>query len=330
MVRAPEMYRRRFIQTSAAFGTALGLAGAQRAFAADVGPAPGSQAIVTIDGVNVRGGPGVDQPAVATVNGGTSVDLLAASADGAWWRIASETAVGYVSADYLETTGRPARDDIFDLDLILPYSHQLSPVWCDPADLEMWQDYREGSAGGPSRTVQAAIWDWETGHNAGFSVDEWDCSPYAVASAAYHWMPAAGFDHFIYDDPLAGSRTLAWLLAHPTYREPSIALIWRGLHYILVRGVRSIGHPAQDPNAQLLGFYVADPDSSASFWLGADRFIPIERWLGEMFTPVSYLTPHTGKPGDVWQDRMVAIQRSWTSSGPSPAGQRNASPASYA
>jgi Bacterial SH3 domain len=324
------MDRRRFLRATTAFGAALSFAPARRAYTADAGLSAGFQAVVTTDSVNVRGGPGSDQPAVANLDNGASVDLLAASADGAWWRVAGETAVGYVSADYLEGTARPARDDIFDLDLTLPYSRQLSPVWCDPADLEMWLHYRQGDAGGPSQTLQSAIWDWETGHNAGFGVDTWDCSPFAVASAAYHWMPTASFDHFVYDDPRTGSRMLAWLLANPNYREPSIALVWRGLHYILVRGVRSIGNPAQDPSAQLLGFYVADPDTPASFWLGADRFVPIERWLGELFTPVSYLTPHTGVPGDVWQDRMVAIQRSWTAAGPGAAGQRNASPASYA
>jgi hypothetical protein len=83
-------------------------------------------------------------------------------------------------------------------------------------------------------------------------------------------------------------------------------------------------------DAQILGFYVADPDVGASFWLGQDRFIPIDRWLNEMFTPVSYQTPHTGSPGDLWQNRMVTIQRSWTVSGPTQAGQRNALPSSYA
>ena len=53
-----------------------------------------------------------------------------------------------------------------------------------------------------------------------------------------------------------------------------------GVHY---QGVRSIGDPAQDPNgAQLLGFYVADPDRHADFWLGQDRFIPIDRWVNEL------------------------------------------------
>jgi hypothetical protein len=97
-----------------------------------------------------------------------------------------------------------------------------------------------------------------------------------------------------------------------------------------VRGVRSIGDPGADPsNVRLLGFYVADPDATAGFWLGQDRFIPIRRWLDELFTPVTYLTPHTGVPGDAWQNRIVAIQPGWDPLGPTLAGQRNATAASY-
>ena len=297
---------------------------------AQAGLASGMQATVTTDALNLRGGPGATQPLVGTLSGGTTVDLLGASGSGAWWRIASDAAVGYASADYLQPIGQASVGTVFDVDLPIPYVEQLSPIWCDPADIEMWLSYRDAQPAGSSRALQSAIWDWETSHNAGFSVGQWDCSPYAVASAANHWIPNTGFDHFTYEDALAGSRVLAWLLANRDVREPSIALIWRGLHYVLVRGVRAVGDPGQDPaGAQLLGFYVADPDPGASFWLGEDRFIPIDRWLNELFSPVSYLTPHTGVPGDQWQNRMVAIQRSWTADGPTEIGQRNASVASY-
>jgi hypothetical protein len=289
------------------------------------------QARITVDGVNLRGGPGANQPRIGSLNAGATVDLLGGSSDAAWWRVAGDGGVGYVSGEFLEPTGNASSSGVFDLDLPIPYAQQLSPIWCDPADLEMWLSYRNArQTGGGTRSLQSAIWDWETSHNAGFSVDQWDCSPYAVASAADQWMPDVGFDHFIYDDALSGSRVLAWLLANPDWKEPSIALIWRGLHYVLVRGVRAIGDPGQDPeSAELLGFYVADPDPGAFFWLGEDRFIPIGRWLGELFSPVSYLTPHTGLPGDRWQNRLVAIQRSWTTSGPSIGGQRNVSAATY-
>jgi hypothetical protein len=58
--------------------------------------------------------------------------------------------------------------------------------------------------------------------------------------------------------------------------------------------------------------------------------VPIDRWLNEIFSPVSFLTPHTGVPGDVWQNRMVAIQRAWSSAGPTTSGQHNASVSGYA
>src|SRR5262249_25577658 len=129
---------------------------------------------------------------------------------------------------------------------------------------------------------------------------------------------------------LEGSRLLAWLLANPAYREPSIALIWRGLHYVLVRGVRALGDPGQDPdNAQLLGFYVADPNRPDPRSLADDPLLPVDRWLGDLLTRVTYLPAHSGVPGDVWQTRCVAIQRDWTTDGPTLAGQVDVSPARY-
>lgn len=324
------MRRREALKAAAGAATALALGAHAEAQAALTA---GTQALVTTDGVNVRGGAGANQPIVGSLAAGSRVDLLAASADGQWWRVASDASVGYVNAAFLEPTGQASASGIVDVDLAIPYARQLTDIWCDPADIEMWLSYRQKRAThGGTRDLQSAVWDWETSHNAGFSVDRWDCSPYAVASAAYHWMPDSGFDHFSYDDPLSGSRVLAWLLANPDVdvREPSIALIWRGMHYVLVRGVRAIGDPGADPlGAQLLGFYVADPDPGASFWLGEDRFVPIDRWLNELFSPVSYLTPHTGVPGDQWQNRIVAIQRSPTGAGPSDAGRRNASVTDY-
>lgn len=329
-IRVLEMYRRTLLHSAAVAGGGLLLACQTRA-EAQSGLNAGMQAVITSDEVNVRGGPGANQPRVGSLDSGTAVDVLGASPDGAWWRVASDTTLGYVSVEFLQPTGQTTVSGVIDLDLPIPYARQLTSIWCDPADIEMWLSYRQARpTTGGTRALQSAVWEWETSHNAGFSVDQWDCSPFAVASAASHWMQDTGFDHFTYDDSLAGSRVLAWLLANRALREPSIALIWRGLHYVLVRGVRARGDPGEDPTgAQLLGFYVADPDPGASFWLGEDRFIPIDRWTNELFTPVSYLTPHTGVPGDQWQDRVVAVQRSWSSDGPTDAGQHNATISSY-
>ncbi|HLZ10645.1 MAG TPA: hypothetical protein VKT80_18810, partial [Chloroflexota bacterium] len=151
-----------------------------------------------------------------------------------------------------------------------------------------------------------------------------------VASAAHQWLPQRGFNHFIYDDPTMATLTMAWLLANPAYREPSIANIWWGDHYLLVRGFRATADPFANPtSARILGVYVMDPNQGRPSWLGRDRYIPIDAWVTRYLTPVSYLTYGSGVPGDVWQGKYVTIQRDWTSNGPTLAGRVNASPASY-
>jgi uncharacterized protein YraI len=289
--------------------------------------APGRQAEV-VDAVRVRGGPGTQDPVVGALAAGARVDLLGSSADAGWWRVAGP-AIGYVSGAFLRSTGQPASRRAYDLDLAVPFHRQLNRIWCDPADLEMWREYRTGRAADSSQAFQQAAWDWELAHNAGFTLEEWDCSPYAVASAADHLMPGIGFDHFVYDDPVAATRTIAWLLANPSYREPSVATIWRGDHYVLVRGVRASADPFRDPAARILGLWVADPNQGRPSWLGRDRYVALDRWLDELLTPVTYRTPGSGVPGDVWQDKHVTIQRSFAP-GPTARGRRNATPADYA
>src|SRR5207237_9026651 len=130
------MRRRRFLQFASAVGAVATLPTARTA-SAQTALAPGTQAVVGVDDVNVRGGPGPTQPVVAHLAAGASVDLLAPSSDGAWWRTASDAGIGYVRADLLEPTGQSSTSQSFDLDLPLPYARQLAPIWGDPADVEM-------------------------------------------------------------------------------------------------------------------------------------------------------------------------------------------------
>jgi hypothetical protein len=284
---------------------------------------------VTTDSVTLRGGPNAENPAVGVLATGTRLRLLGGPASGGWWRVTDGTRVGYVSGAYLAPGTAIADSAGFDLDLPLTFHRQMTSVWCDPADLQTWIEYVQGSSLGDDTEIQQRIWNWELAHNAGFTVEQWNASPYAMASAAQQWMPDRGFNHFTYNDPLAGTTTVAWLLANPRYREPSIAVIWRGDHYILVRGVRATADPFLDPQARILGVYVMDPNKGRPSWLGEDRYIPISEWLGTHFTPVSYLNPGNGVPGDVWQNKYVTIQRDWTNDGPTLAGRSNATWASY-
>ncbi len=51
--------------------------------------------------------------------------------------------------------------------------------------------------------------------------------------------------------------------------------------------------------------------------------------MSRHLTPVSYLTPGSGVPGDVWQGKYVMVQRDWSNDSPTLAGRVNASWQSY-
>lgn len=290
----------------------------------------GGGAVVVADQLNLRGGPGVENPVVDVLSSGTALRLLAGPVNDSWWRVTDGAAVGYVDGDWLASAAPPAGPADFDLDLALPYHRQATAVWCDPADLQSWVEYDQGHPLGQDYSVQQRLWNWELSHNAGFTEDQWDASPYAVASAAHQWLPDRGFNHFTYDDPVVATATVAWLLANPKYEEPSVGLIWQGDHYVLIRGVRATSDPYQNyPQAKILGVYIMDPNRGSRSWLGEDRYIPIDDWESSYLTPVTYLTPHTGVPGDVWQGKYVTIQRDWSGDGPTLEGRSNTGPQSY-
>jgi hypothetical protein len=285
------------------------------------GLSTGASAVVTADWLNLRGGPGLNNPVISELPLGQNVQLLEGPIDGSWWRISTGSLIGYVYGDYLAPASAISTTT-FDL--------ELTSIWCDPADLESWVEYDTGKSLGPSYAAQQQFWNWELAHNDGFTVDQWDASPFAVASAAHQWMPNHGFNHFIYSDPIAATKMMAWLLANPNYREPSVATIWWGDHYVLVRGVRATSDPYLDfANSKILGVYVMDPNEGRPSWLGVDRYIPIDDWVTKYLTPVTYLTPGAGVPGDVWQGKYVTMQRDWTNDGPTPRGRVNATPADY-
>lgn len=273
------------------------------------------QAVVSTS-LRLRSGPTFDAAVLSTMPAGTRVDVQEANDGAVWWKVGFSGLSGYAYAEYLS----PAEAQ-FDLDLPIPFRRQMTAVWCDPADIQMWAEYN-GYRTGPDYQAQQSLWDWELEHNMGFTVDEWNASPYAVASAAHNAMPERGFNHYRYDNAMEATKVMAWFIANPAYKQPSVALIWRGDHYVLVRGVRADSDPySKYPRARILGVYVADPNKGARNWLGEDRYIPIAEWLSSHFTPATYLTPHTGVPGDPWQDKFVAIQPDWNASAPTEAGR---------
>src|SRR5438045_3512902 len=112
------MNRRTFLKTTAAGISGLGLAGLGAGRITPIHAAQGTlqaglQAVVTADELNLRGGPGADEPRVATLSEGALVDLLARSGSGAWWRVVAGASVGWVSGQYVEPTGASASSDAF-------------------------------------------------------------------------------------------------------------------------------------------------------------------------------------------------------------------------
>jgi hypothetical protein len=297
---------------------------------ATASPVAGQGAVVTADALNLRGGPGLVNPVIDELASGTALQLLAGPVNDDWWRVTDGTRVGYVSGAWLRPAAPPDLPATYDVDLSVPVHRQMTPVWCDPADLQTWVEYDSGQSLGPSTPIQQQFWNWELAHNAGFTEQQWDASPYAVASAAHQWLPGRGFNHFIYNDPIQATKMMAWLLANPHYAEPSVATIWWGDHYVLVRGVRATANPYTNyDQAQILGVYVMDPNQGRPSWLGQDRYLPLNAWITRYLTPVSYLTPGAGVPGDVWQGKYVTMQRDWTNNGPTLTGRVNATPQSY-
>jgi hypothetical protein len=259
---------------------------------------------------------------------GTRVEVVGASG-AEWAQVRHGGHTGYAARAYLDAIG-PAGAGAFVLNLPVPFYRQLTDVWCDPAIIQSWAEFATGRISPDSYAFQATTWDWELSHNLGFTVEEWNASPYAVASALHYHMPDRGFAHWKGADAADVTKVMAWFLANPAFRQPGIGLIRRGEHYVLVRGVQAEGDPYRDyPHAIIRGVYVMDPNQGARNWLGVDRYIPMAEWVSSYLTPVSYLTPHTGVPGDQWQGKHVMILADWRVGPPLEQGRTPADLAAY-
>jgi hypothetical protein len=116
------------------------------------------------------------------------------------------------------------------------YHRQRDPDWCDPAELQMWLELDGVNVGSTDEVaVQQQLWNYEVGHNDGFTLAQWHASPYAVA---------ATFDHFanrtdVGDMPFTDADTAGAAISASVAgkHEPAIALVDDGNHYLLVYGV---------------------------------------------------------------------------------------------
>lgn len=87
---------------------------------------------------------------------------------------------------------------------------------------------------GDDEAVQQQFWSYETSHNDGYTVAEWDASPYAVA------MTLDAFGDFDAGDAPQPSLDAAGVVISRSIallRQPVIVMVSGGSHYVLVTGV---------------------------------------------------------------------------------------------
>jgi hypothetical protein len=282
---------------------------------------------VVREALNLRAGPNGDARVLATMPVGARVEVVGTA--GEWLQVRFDGQTGYAAQAYLGSAPAASASAV-RIHLPVPFYRQLTAVWCDPAVIQSWYEYATGRTAPDAYAFQAATWEWEAANNLGYTTEEWNHSPYALASALHHHMPDRGFNHWKSDDPTTATKIMAWFMANPAIRHPGIALIWRGDHYVLVRGVEADGDPYRDyPHATIRGVYVMDPNQGTGSWLGTDHYVPMGEWVSRYLTPVSYLTPHTGVPGDQWQNKHVTILGDWRVGPPLAEGRTPADLAAY-
>ncbi|MGN6697229.1 MAG: hypothetical protein ACTHMR_03645 [Thermomicrobiales bacterium] len=229
--------------------------------------------------------------------------------------------LGQQAAQHAGLAGHGSFAALYSHNLSLTWHRQMTDDWCDPADIQSWTEYLTGRHYPDDTAIQSQVWDYELAHNLGYTVEQWDASPYAMA-AALHWLnPGYGFNHWIYDDPVEATKVLAYNLAAPGGGQPAIAVIRGGTHYILVKGVVADSDPyANYPNAHILGLWVSDPfidyPGAEAKWLGQDGYLTLDQWLG------IFDQNHWGVPGDPWQDKYITVQMDWQNMDPAPGGRR--------
>ena len=119
----------------------------------------------------------------------------------------------------------------------IPFSYhaQQTGDWCDPADIEMWLQADGVTLPGDDQAVQQRFWSYETSHNDGYTIAQWNASPYAVAVTLDAFGDIGAGDAPQPSLDAAGvviSRSIAVL------GQPVIVMVSGGSHYVLVTGVK--------------------------------------------------------------------------------------------
>jgi len=141
------------------------------------------------------------------------------------------------------------------------YHSQQNWDWCDPADIEMWLQADGITLPGSDYSVQGRFWEYETADNDGYTIAEWNSSPYAVAVTLNRY---GGWTD-IGDDPQPSVDAAGIVISNSlaVLHQPVIVMVDGGGHYVLVTGVAL---SSAGPDAPPLQVTIADP---LAFGVGA-------------------------------------------------------------
>jgi hypothetical protein len=194
---------------------------------------------------------GASWPSAGRETGLTSHPAQAAVADPAVIPGAGQVATPIPTPALAE----PASVTPTQLQLPITYHSQQTGDWCDPADIEMWlQADGIGLPGLTDYGTQAKFWNYELANNDGYTLSQWNASPYAVAVTLDHF---GGWDD-IGDDPQPDATAAGVVISYSldVLQQPVIVMVGAGEHYVLVTGV-TLGPGGAD--APPLAVTVDDP-----------------------------------------------------------------------
>ena len=190
--------------------------------------------------------------------------------------------------------------------LDITYHSQQGGDWCDPADIEMWlqadgvpviesDDYSVSE----DYTVQQLFWNYELLNNDGYTVSQWNASPYAVALTLDHF----GRWDDIGDAPQPTAEAAGEVISYSLdiLQQPVIVMVGGGVHYVLVTGVTLSAAGAAAPP---LTVTVDDPEA-----YGVGAVLPAGSNATETMSWADFTdwyTPNVNH-GGVWADQYVLI-----------------------
>jgi hypothetical protein len=123
------------------------------------------------------------------------------------------------------------------IELSYSYHSQQTGDWCDPADIEMWLE-ADGVTlpSGGDYAIQQTFWNYELAHNDGYTLAQWNASPYAVAVTLNHFGAFAD----VGDAPQASLADAGAVISRSIdlFHQPVIVMVGGATHYVLVTGVQ--------------------------------------------------------------------------------------------